>query len=381
MTTLKVLVADDSVVYRSQIRAALAGIPGIEVVAVAPNGKLALDRLGQSAIDLLTLDLEMPVLDGLQTLAAMKERGLATKVLVFSSQSKRGAEITMEALRLGAADFVPKPGGAGGDSPLAGGAHPTETIRALLVPKIQALFPRAGGAGAPAAGPAPRAAAPPPSAGAQTAPAAYPKIIWDLFQPQIIVIGSSTGGPTALEKIFAEMKGPYRCPIVITQHMPPLFTAALADRLGKLAGVRAKEAQHGETPEANTIYLAPGDYHLRIKATAGAVNFSLDKGPLVQSVRPAVDPLFATATEVYRNKVLGIVLTGMGADGRDGAIAVKNAGGAILIQEKESCVVYGMPRAVQESGAYDRIVALEEIARLIGTKAQAYFPAAKKGAS
>lgn len=356
MATLKVVVADDSVVYRSQIRAALTQIPGVEVVAVAANGKLALDRLGQGAIDLLTLDLEMPVLDGLQTLTEIKNRGFATKILVFSSFSKRGSEITMEALKLGASDFVAKPGA---DAPLGSGGDPTAMIRGLLEPKIQALFPLTGG-------PAPAPPAPPATT------TEYPKIIWDLFQPQVLLIGSSTGGPTALEKIFASMKGPFRCPIVITQHMPPIFTATLAERLGKLTGVRAKEAQHGETPEPNTIYVAPGDNHLRFqKKAGGSAILTLDKGPLIQSVRPAVDPMFATATEIYRGKILGLVLTGMGADGRDGAIAVKKAGGAIAIQEKDSCVVYGMPRAVQESGAYDKIIHLDDIARVIGAKVQA----------
>jgi two-component system, chemotaxis family, protein-glutamate methylesterase/glutaminase len=351
---LHVLVADDSVVYRSQLRAALTTFPEVETVAVASNGRVAIDRLLISDFDLLVLDLEMPEMDGLQTLREISRRGIKTKVLIFSSRSKRGAEITMEALAAGASDFVAKPG-AGDAAATDLSANPSDLLAKLLRPKIEALFSLDS--------------AQVESAAAQVSmPASvgsYPKIDWTRFEARAVVIGSSTGGPNALEEIFAKISGPLRAPIFITQHMPPIFTATLAERLQKISGIEAHEGRDGELVSDSRIYMAPGDYHMTIEKSTQGPRISLNQRPQENFVRPAVDPMFRSAAEVYGSQLLGVVLTGMGADGRIGAQAVKAAGGAMLIQSAESCVVYGMPRAVFECGAFDRSMDLDEVTNAI----------------
>ncbi len=345
---VKVLIVDDSVVYRTQVKAVLQALPEFEVIAVASNGRLGIDRMAQTSIDLVILDLEMPEMDGIATLKEMRRLGLKSKVVVFSSHSKRGAEITMEALSLGASDFVTKPDGSSE-------GNPQDKIKALLVPTLKALFANHF------------------TVAKQEVPTlkpsgSYPAILWDLMKPQIVVIGSSTGGPNALEKIFSQIHGPLNCPIVIAQHMPPIFTATLIERLGKISGIPASEAKDGEELEKNHLYIAPGNYHLRLKSTLGKVTLHLDQGEQINFVRPAVDPLFDTAASIFKDRCLGIVLTGMGSDGKVGAEIIKSRGGAMMIQEPKSCVVFGMPGAVHASGAYDRMGTLEEIASVLQEK-------------
>ncbi|MDZ4081717.1 MAG: response regulator, partial [Bdellovibrionales bacterium] len=250
---IKVLIVDDSVVYRSQLRNAISTLDYCEVVAVASNGKMAIERLSQSAIDLMILDLEMPEMNGLETLQEISKRGYSVKVLLFSSHSKRGAEITMDALRAGASDFVPKPGAEfhGADV----GSDPAKKILDLIKPKIEALFGDLQGTATQAQ---PRFEQS-PSAGQ-----AYPKILWETVRPKVVVIGSSTGGPTALEKLFSEVSGPISAPVLIAQHMPPIFTATLAERLKKLLGIEVHEGRHGELIQPNHVYVAPGDFHMTL---------------------------------------------------------------------------------------------------------------------
>lgn len=356
MRALKVLIADDSVVYRSQIRAAMELMPEIEVVAAASNGRIALERLQSGPVDLLILDLEMPEMDGLQTLRELTTRALSCKVLVFSSASKRGAEITMDALRLGASDFIAKPGAE--DESDAVGVSPAQRIRAVLEPKIRALFPDLIESGS----------------RSQSGAGRFPRVSWSSFRPSACVIASSTGGPTALEDIFSRLQGLPTIPILIAQHMPPLFTAALAERLMKASGIPAREATSGERLQAGRIYVAPGDFHLEIRGTAEAPILELDRGEQVHSVRPAADKLFLSAVSVFGPHLLGLVLTGMGHDGKDGAEAIKRAGGAVLVQDQKSCVVFGMPGAVYMAGAYDKIGPPEELAALMQEKAFAGGP-------
>lgn len=344
---VRTLIVDDSVVYRSRIRAALEPLPWIEIQGVASNGRLALERLSQSMPDLLVLDLEMPELDGIATLREMQKRGLQCKVIVFSSVSKRGAEITLEALQLGASDFIAKPGGGPGDS------SPEQKIRDLMEPRLRALFPEQSNSITEAF---------------STKPGAYPSQMWSLFHPKAVVIGSSTGGPNVLEKIFSFLAPPLRCPILITQHMPPVFTAMLAERLQRVSGIPAAEAVHGEELHAGRIYIAPGGLHLRLVQEDGRITCALDSGPMLNSVRPAVDPLFETAAEIFGSSCLGIVLTGMGSDGRIGAEAIKRSGGVVLIQDAATSVVYGMPGAVLAAGAYDRVLNPEAIVRALTEK-------------
>lgn len=351
MEKLKVLIADDSIVYRAQIRAALQDYSFIKILGVASNGRLALERASQNAPDLLILDMEMPEMDGLQTLAEIRKRGIPCKVLVLTSPSKKGAKNASEALRLRADDFVTRPTSAEHSS---SSRSLSEEIRLLLVPKIAALFPE-------------RSFIPSQTRIEKTAPR-FPTASWDLLHPKIVVIGASTGGPTVLETIFSRLSPPIRCPILIVQHMPPVFTTKFAERLSKISGIPAAEAVHGERLRNGCIYLAPGDHHLSLQGSADEAILSLDQGPQIHSVRPAVDPLFSSAAMIFKENCLAIVLTGMGMDGKAGATCVKQGGGAVVIQSEESCVVFGMPGAVLLAGAYDRIADPTEIAEVLNEK-------------
>lgn len=347
---IQVLIADDSVVYRSQIRSALLGIEGVEIIGAVGGGKHALERMALTDTDLLILDLEMPEMDGLEVLRQMRERRMKAKVLLFSATTKKASEITLEALKLGASEFVTKPG------PGQPGTDPAMRIREVLAPHVKGLFPGES------------------ESHFERGPStAYARTIWDLFHPQVTVIGSSTGGPSALEYIFSRIRGPLRCPIIIAQHMPPIFTATLAERIQRICGVETREAVHGEALE-NRIYIAPGDYHVRLERRGTDVTIRLDQDDLINYVRPAVDPLFATAASLFRDRTLGIVLTGMGQDGRVGAEQIKSAGGSILIQDRESSIVYGMPGAVMSAGAYDLVMNLDEMTLALQQKTMAQAP-------
>lgn len=346
MQTIKVLIADDSGVYRSMIRSAFEGNPRFEVVGAVASGRLAIDKLVTSPVDLLILDLEMPDLDGLGTLREMAQKEIKCRTLVFSSLSLHGAQCTLTALELGATDFITKPGHE------QQSVSPLTRIREALLPKIESLFPVA-----------------PEAVAIRRVEQKISPLTWELFKPRVVLIGSSTGGPTVLETIFSQLRGTLACPIIIAQHMPPLFTATLAERLSRASGLFCAEAKHGEALLRNRVYIAPGDFHLRLTGTASDASFTLDKGPQIQSVRPAVDPLFETAASIFKDKCLAFVLTGMGQDGRDGAQFIKKQGGLIAIQDKASCTVFGMPGAVYEAGLADLMGPPEELIRLLREKA------------
>lgn len=353
---MRVLIVDDSVVFRSQIKAALEGVPHIEVVGVANNGKVALQKLAQSSVDLITLDMEMPEMDGLTTIKEIRKAKFPVKIIVFSSHTTRGSMATLDALTSGAQDFVTKPSGED-----VGYQNAAERIKNELVPKILQFVPsqevsKGGSSGMNVQLERSHYVNHP----AQNKKS-YMKKELDTFHPSVVVIGSSTGGPPALEKILTALSLPIRIPIVIAQHMPPVFTASLATRIQESTGIKAAEAKDGEELLPNRIYVAPGNYHLTIVKRGLTPVLKLDQNPHRNSVRPAVDALFESAAEVYAHKVLGVILTGMGEDGMLGSIAIKEKGGGILIQDQPSCVVFGMPGSVFNSGAYDFMGNLNDI--------------------
>ncbi len=359
MKKLKVLIADDSVIYRSQIREALGDLSWVEVAGAASNGKIAIERLQQSQSDLLILDLEMPEMNGLQTLKKISSLGLSCKVLVFSSASKRGADSTFEALSSGASDFISKPGHEGKELFDNESIKPSLKIKSLLIPKIHALFPQYENSSEQKIN--------------KKSPIDHEQLSRDIqtIHPEAILIGSSTGGPTALESIFSQLRPPIQCPIFIVQHMPPIFTRTLAERLQKMSGIPVFEATSDMAVKNNCAYVAPGNYHMTLEGPANHVVIKLNRGPLINSVRPAVDPLFSSAAQIYKKNCLGFVLTGMGSDGKDGALSVKAQGGGIVVQDEKSCVVFGMPRAVIESGAYDLVTSLSEVTSILKMKVMA----------
>lgn len=343
---MKVLIVDDSVVFRSQIKAAIEGIPKVEVAGVAPNGKIALEKLTPD-IDLVTVDMEMPVMGGLDTIKEIRSRKHKARIIVFSSYTTKGSEMTLKALNAGADDFVAKP--AGEELNLENAA---KKIEEQLKPKILQFL----GLPSRVYGDVPLKKEIVPPKGFQKLSA----ITIQSFRPKVIVIGSSTGGPPVLESLFTQFPKNLRCPILIAQHMPPVFTASLAKRLGDVSGVPSSEGTAG-APLENRIYVAPGDYHMTIKGTETSARISTDQSPAVNHVRPAVDPLFESAVKVFGKNVMGIVLTGMGADGAKGSAAIKEVGGLVLIQDAESCVVFGMPGAVKELNAFDLMLNPSEI--------------------
>lgn len=344
---MNVLIVDDSVVYRSKIKAALNGIEGIEVVGAASNGKIALEMIEQKQVDVMTLDMEMPVLNGLETLRALRERGSKVKVIVFSSSTRSGSEATLDALSAGAKDFVAKPSGSGDFTTAA-----EDLIRADLLPKLKQFMTRT-----------PMQSQPRIFQADPVAKTAYPRKELISFSPSAVVIASSTGGPAAHDVLFKGLSGKLRCPVFIAQHMPPVFTASFAKRIASHSGLPCKEAQHLDVVK-NEIYVAPGDYHLSLGLTDGRLTTLLDQSPQRNSVRPAADYLFESAAKIFGQKTMGIVLTGMGEDGLDGSRAVKDAGGGIMIQNRASCVVFGMPGAVFSAGAFDEQGDLEAIQSL-----------------
>jgi two-component system chemotaxis response regulator CheB len=353
---MNILIVDDSVVFRSQIKTALEIYPEIKSITTAANGRIALSKLEQSSIDIMILDLEMPELDGMETLRLMRERGFRQKVIVFAASSASGASKAMDALKLGAADFVTKPqGGNSLDESL-------ERVRQELVPKILQFRPVL--TSAPKELPKREAypsASPPPKA----EPKKYTIVSIHTFKPSALAIGCSTGGPGVLEKIFPSIKGrSLRVPIFLVQHMPPVFTANLAKRLSDISGHPAAEGRHGELVAPGRIYVAPGDYHMTIGRLANQkdVAIRLDQSQKRNSVRPAVDNLFESCVSVYSGMIGSMILTGMGEDGLQGALKIKGASGGVMIQNEASSVVWGMPGSVFHAGAYDEIGSIEECA-------------------
>lgn len=341
---MRVLIVDDSVVFRSQIKAALDGVAQIEVAGVANNGKIALQKLSQSSIDLITLDMEMPEMSGLETIKEIVKNKYKVKIIVFSSHTTSGSKSALEALAAGAHDFVAKP--SGDEMSYENAAA---KIKQELVPKILQFIPTKNNVVKEKVG------------SDELQKSSYQKRDIDTFYPSAIVIGSSTGGPPALEKVLQGLSKPLRIPILIAQHMPPMFTATLGKRLTEITGILADEAKHREVLKPNRIYIAPGNYHLSLYKQDDAVHLGLDQSPQRNSVRPAVDVLFESAANLFANKVCGIVLTGMGEDGLLGAKSIKDKGGGILIQDKESCVVFGMPGSIFNAGAYDFVGPLEKL--------------------
>lgn len=346
MSAIRVLVVDDSVVVRRLVSDALAEAPGIDVVGVASNGKLALERMEQLQPDLVTLDVEMPVMDGLEALKAMRERWPKLPVIMFSTLTERGGQITLEALQAGASDYVTKPANVG--SVMLG----RERVREELVPRIRALMGRA----------APR------TTSTRREPVAVdPTPRGPIRPPQLVLIGASTGGPNALATLFAALPA-LRVPVAIVQHMPPVFTALLADRLTAGSIHSVAEGVGGTSLSAGDAVIAPGGRHLAIGGTATRPVVHVTDGPPENSCRPSVDVLFRTAAVSLGGAVLAVVLTGMGEDGARGARAVREAGGEVIVQDEASSVVWGMPGAVSRAGLADGTLPLDSMAAAIGQR-------------
>ena len=327
---LHVLVVDDSVVMRRIVARTLERDPQIARTTFASNGRLALAKLAESRPDLVVLDLEMPELDGFGTLAEIRRIDPKLPVVLFSSIDERVATATLEALSLGATAFVLKP--------TAGALALAEAyVAENLTPLIKALA-------------APREARPRPRR--VQAPPEQPPVA-------ALVVGVSTGGPDALVTLLKALPSDLRVPVLIVQHMPPMFTRLLAERLDRLGGLRVSEAHDGQSVEAGRVYIAPGDRHLELARDDQVVQVVLTDAPPENSCRPAADVLFRSAVDVYGAGVLAVVLTGMGHDGLRGCQAVRAAGGQVVVQDPASAVIGSMPASVVDAGLAHAVLPMD----------------------
>ena len=346
---IRVMVVDDSVVIRRLVTHALEQDPLLDVVGAASNGAIALQRIPQFNPDVLTLDVEMPEMDGLEMLRHVRRQYPRLRVIMFSTLTERGAAITLEALSLGADDYVAKASNEGSlDRSMA-------RLREDLVPKIRQFFHVSGQTAAAAALPLrPMAATSPPLR--TTLPTTAPRL-----RPKVVAIGVSTGGPTALGAILPNLPNGFPLPVLVVQHMPPLFTRLLAERLNGSSHLAVQEAKQGDPVEAGRILLAPGDFHLKVGSSASGTRALLDQSPPQNSCRPSVDALFTSIGEVYGGAVIAVILTGMGQDGLHGTGILKAQGATVLAQDEASSVVWGMPGAVVNAGLADRVLPLDQV--------------------
>ena len=346
---IRVLVVDDSVVMRRLVTHALEQDPAFEVVGAAANGVIALQRIPQFNPDVLTLDIEMPEMDGLAMLRLVRRDYPQLRVIMLSALTERGAAVTLEALTLGAHDYVTKTSNEGSlDRSMA-------RLREELVPKIKQFFHLPGPSGA--------RARPEPDRVAEAPPVwrATPVFQSMKVRPKVVVIGVSTGGPAALGAILPDLPAAFPLPVLVVQHMPPLFTRFLAERLHATCRLPVAEATEGGPVEAGKILIAPGDFHLKVASNSGGVRVCLDQSPPQNSCRPAVDALFASIGEVYGGAVIAVILTGMGQDGLRGTEILKARGASVLAQDEASSVVWGMPGAVVNAGLADRVLPLDQV--------------------
>ncbi len=352
--SVRVMVVDDSAVIRGLISRWIETEPDFVVAATMRTGRDAVNHIERVDPDVVVLDIEMPDLDGISALPLLLAKKPDLVVIMASTLTRRNAEISFRALALGAADYIPKPE----STRTAGNA---EIFRHELIGKIRSLAARRRTAIRVEASPP---LAPTPGPVREALPRRPPPLRpFSLVAPRAVLIGSSTGGPQALMTLVAQL-GPVidRVPILITQHMPPMFTTILAEHLTRVSGRAALEGVDGEVIKPGRIYLAPGKYHMRVRREGANAVIALDDGPPINFCRPAVDPLFASAALVWQAATLGVVLTGMGADGKRGGRDIIAAGGSIIAQDEATSVVWGMPGAVAQDGQCAAILPLDAIA-------------------
>ncbi|MDO4687389.1 MAG: protein-glutamate methylesterase/protein-glutamine glutaminase [Plesiomonas shigelloides] len=367
---IKVLVVDDSVFFRRRVSEILNSHPQLEVIDTANNGKEALEKVQQLRPDVVTMDIEMPVMNGIDAAREIM-RVRPTPILMFSSLTHEGAKATLDALDAGAVDFLPKK--------FEDIARDREEAITLLQQRVISISrhrvrpllsqrPATSSLSAsrtPATSSAtPLRAAAPAAENRPVRPAALnTRRSGKVYQ--LVAIGTSTGGPVALQNILTKLPGNFPHPILLIQHMPATFTAAFASRLNNLCQINVKEAADGDVVQPGTAYLAPGGKQMVLDGRPGAMRIRILDGGERMNYKPCVDITFASCARQYRDKVLAVVLTGMGADGRDGAKLLHEQGATIWAQDEESCVVYGMPQAIVKAGIAAEILPLERVAQRI----------------
>jgi two-component system chemotaxis response regulator CheB len=331
----RVMVCDDSATIRGAVARMLEADPTVRVVARVANGQLAIDELKRTPVDVVVLDIEMPVMDGMAALPLLLRADPGLKVVMASTLTTRGADIALRALRLGAADYIPKPTAVAGD----------EAFRRELLEKVKGLARLR------------RRAAPPPREAVRLHLRPAPVVV-----PRLLAVGSSTGGPQALFTLVQGLGRSLGVPVVLTQHMPATFTPILAEHIAKLGGLPCAEARDGEPLLAGRIYLAPGNSHLLVNGARGGLTARLSADPPENFCRPSVDPMLRSAAAACDGRVLVTMLTGMGQDGLAGTRRVIDAGGSAVAQDEATSVVWGMPGAVAQAGLCHAVLPLPRIA-------------------
>jgi two-component system chemotaxis response regulator CheB len=374
MRRIRVMLVDDVAIVRRLVTDALSIDPEIQVVGMASNGKEALAKISSFEPDLVVLDYEMPEMDGLETLKELKRSHPGVRVVLFSTYTRHGAKVTLDALWLGADDYATKVTA----SDLTTAAR---CVQNDLLPKIKALCPpekeRQPTSGTTVLPTPVIPAGPKPVTGRAPGAGERGGRVMTQARSEIVAIGASTGGPRALATILERLPRDLAAPIVIVQHMPPLFTKSLAQRLGGSTPLRCYEGEDGAPLTPGTVWIAPGDWHMTVVRDGNTALLRLSGEPPENSCRPAVDPLFRSVADAYGAGALGIVLTGMGQDGLRGAERIKEKKGAILAQDEATSVVWGMPGAVSRAGLCDRILPVREIAAEITRRVS---PARRKAA-
>ncbi|HEY0779930.1 MAG TPA: chemotaxis-specific protein-glutamate methyltransferase CheB [Gemmatirosa sp.] len=375
---VRVLIVDDSAVVRGSLGRMLDAEPDLKVVTTATNGRHAIDAVAAHAIDVVVLDVEMPEMDGLTALPLLLKQRPGMRVLMLSAHGGRGADVTVRALALGAADFVCKPraGARGGPARVldvhvaeltqkiralgrsaqrvAARAEPPRERVAFAAPVVRSTLPTTTSTTGPA-GPAIPVLPPRPAVALREA-AVVPRSM------QVLAIASSTGGPVALAELLGALPPKLDVPVLVTQHMPPEFTRLLAERLAVAGRRPCAEARDGEVLRRGHVYVAPGDHHMLVERRGGEVRVRLTQDRPVQHCRPAADPMFASIAAAFGPGALAVVLTGMGHDGRDGAAAIVHGGGRVLAQDEATSVVWGMPGAVAQAGLAAAVLPIPQIA-------------------
>jgi two-component system chemotaxis response regulator CheB len=360
------MVVDDSAVIRGLLTRCLEADPEVTVLASASNGEIALNALGRHDIEIVILDIEMPVMDGLTALPKLLAAKPGIKVIIASTLTRRGADISMRALAAGAADYLTKPG--------ASALTSADEFKRDLLTKVKALA-QARRRAAGLAPPKLAATALAPDTIIEAPPEPQRRGVLALRQasrelPEAFAIGSSTGGPQALFKVLGALKGAVQQPIFLTQHMPATFTTILAEHVARASGQPAAEGVDGETVRGGRIYVAPGDFHMTVEGKdRGEKVIRLSKAPPENFCRPSVDPMLRSLAAVYGGRVLTLILTGMGHDGLNGGRAIVAAGGTLVAQDEATSIVWGMPGAVANAGLCSAVLPLDEIAPFVGRHA------------
>ncbi|MFZ5570104.1 MAG: protein-glutamate methylesterase/protein-glutamine glutaminase [Thermodesulfobacteriota bacterium] len=374
---IRILVVDDTIVYRKIVSDVLTELPGVEVVGTANNGKIALTKISALEPDLITLDIEMPEMNGIEVLEHIRRENLPVGVIVLSTLTYEGGDLTIHALELGAFDFIPKP--QSGTM-----TENRESIKNFLAPMLKAFQRRReiknillGGT----------PAAKPKEMKKGLKKTATTEITDDVIQrmhrlsgrikpkSEIIVIGISTGGPNALSLMMPQIPSNIGVPILIVQHMPPIFTQSLANSLGAKCGIPVQEARDGEIVIPNKVLIAPGGKQMKVAASPDGKNriIRITDDPPENSCKPSVDYLFRSIADHYVGRATGVIMTGMGSDGRDGARRMKQKGAFIIAQDESTCTVFGMPKEIIEIGIADAVVPLDQIAQEIVQTVKGYY--------